>query len=132
MFAARPPALFDFQLPDATPPPGAAAGAAGAAGARPRHVQVEAVDKVTWGAPAVGDDGMLRLGVEVHHLDWARGVGRFHLSVRATPAAPEHLASEVCGGGAESDMLASIEPSACQQLVGLIEDAVRPRAAAEL
>ncbi len=128
VFAARPPASFDLVIPaDAT-----TSARAAAAAARPRHVLVEVVDKVTWGAPAVGDDGLVRLGVAVHHREWSRGVGHFHLSVRATPAAPEHFASEVCGGGAESDMLASIEPSACQQLVGLIEDAVRPRAAAEL
>ena len=63
------------------------------------------------------------------HLDWADGVGRFHLSVRATPAAPEHFASEVCGGGAESSTLASLGDDTCQQLIGLIEDAVRPQAA---
>ena len=62
-------------------------------------------------------------------IDWADGVGRFHLSVRATPAAPEHFASEVCGGGAESSTLASLGDDTCQQLIRLIEDAVRPQAA---
>jgi FkbM family methyltransferase len=113
IFAARPPANFDF-IGNLSLARRASSGSGGAV--HRSHVKIEAVDAIEWEAPEVGDDGLVRMGVEVHMRDHALGVRNLHVSVPATLSSSAQIV-EACPR-------LQLDPGECQQLADEVERTV--------